>query len=362
MEWARGQSADGLDGHVVAESKWNGVLVVISPEHPFESSASRVRAYQLARQIEGVIPTRVLPVKGDETNFTQVHWQLVVNTLKLFTIARRHHGRLVLIVQRGVGLNARVILLLAWRYISGKRMIFDFDDAIFIQMPWSTRTMCRHADAVTTSNEYLADYARGYNRIVHVLPNAIDLSLYQRRTVPRETNPVIGWIGTKTNLDYLSIIEEPLRLLKDRRDFTFRVVTDPAAKSMVPLTRTLPIDFRPWTYPDFVSNLSTFDIGVCPLPEDKWTKGKSGYKVLEYMALEIPAVASNVGGMSAIIENEVDGYLASSTDDWFKRLQQLLDSPSLRRELGKAGKKKVVNRYSPQVVIPRWLEVLGSIT
>src|SRR2546422_8142358 len=121
------------------------MLVVISPEHPFESPASRVRAYQLAQQIGGVLPTRVLPVEGDEGNFTQVHWQLLVNTLKLFRIAKRQHGRLVLLVQRGVALHARVMLLLAWRYISGKRMIFDFDDAIFVQMPWSTRTMCRHA-------------------------------------------------------------------------------------------------------------------------------------------------------------------------------------------------------------------------
>jgi glycosyltransferase involved in cell wall biosynthesis len=338
------------------------MLVVISPEHPFESPASRVRAYQLAQQIGAVLPTRVLPVEGDESNFTQVHWQLLVNTLKLFRIAKRQHGRLVLLVQRGVGLHARVMLLLAWRYISGKRMIFDFDDAIFVQMPWSTRTMCRHADAVTTANEYLADYARRYNHKVHVLPDAIDLSLYQRRTVPRESVPVIGWIGTKSNLDYLGILQEPLRLLKGYRDFTFRIVTDPAAKSMVPLTRYLPIDFRPWTYRDFVADLSTFDIGVCPLPEDKWTRGKFGYKVLEYMALGIPTVASNVGGTSTIIENEVDGYLASSTDDWFKRLLQLLDSPSLRMKVGEAGRKKVVNRYSPEVIVPRWLEVFGSMT
>ena len=240
-------------------------------------------------------------------------------------------------------------------------MIFDFDDAIFVQMPWSTRTMCRHADAVTTANEYLANYARRYNQKVQVLPDAIDLSLYQRRTVPLESVPIIGWIGTKSNLDYLRILEEPLRLLKDCRDFTLRIVTDPAAKSMVPLSRTLPIDFRPWTYLDFVTNLSTFDIGVCPLPEDNWTKGKFGYKILEYMALGIPTVASDVGGTSTVIENEVDGYLASSANDWFKRLLQLVDSPSLRTEVGEAARRKVVTRYSPKVIVPKWLELFESM-
>jgi len=355
------QFAENQDGYIVPKSKDFGLLV-ISPEHPFESPASRIRAYQLAQQIRGAVPTRVLPVEGDERNFTQVNWQLLVNTLKVFTIARRQRGRLVLLVQRGVGLHARVILLLAWRCISGKRMIFDFDDAIFVQTPWSTRAMCRLADAVTTSNEYLADYARRYNHNVHVLPDAIDLSLYQRRAVPRESVPVIGWIGTKSNLDYLRILEEPLRLLKRSRNFTFRIISDPAAKSMVPLARTLPIDFRPWTYLDFVTNLSTFDIGVCPLQDDKWTRGKFGYKVLEYMALGIPTVASNVGEMSAIIEDEVDGYVASTADGWFNRLQRLMDSPSLRKEVGDAGRKKVVSRYSPEVIVPRWLEVLESIT
>src|SRR5438552_4777225 len=228
------QFAASLDGDTIPKSKGTGLLVVISPEHPFESPASRIRAYQLAHQIDDVLPTRVLPVKGNEGNFTQVHWQLLVNTVKLFAIARQQHGRVVLLVQRGVGLHVRVLLLLVWRCISGERMIFDFDDAIFVQMPWSTRTMCRHADAVTTANDYLSNYARRYNQKVQVLPDAIDLSLYQRRTVPLESVPIIGWIGTKSNLDYLRILEEPLRLLKDCRDFTLRIVTDPAAKSMVP--------------------------------------------------------------------------------------------------------------------------------
>jgi len=334
--------------------------VIISPEHPFESPASRVRGYQLAQQIEGSLPTRILPVIGKESNFTQIYWQLLLNTLKLFTIARRQEGRLVLLVQRGIGLHARVVLLLVWRYVSGKRMIFDFDDAIFVQAPWSTKTICRHADAVTTTNEYLAGYARRYNQTVYILPNAIDLSLYRRQTAPRETVPVIGWIGTKSNLPYLNILDEPLKLLKDGREFIFRIVTDPTAESRVPLTRTLPIDFRPWKYPDFISQLSSFDIGVCPLPEDKWTKGKSGYKVLEYMALGIPTVASNTSGMATIIENEVDGYLVSSAEGWFKKLQLLMDSPSLREKVGEAGRKKVVNRYSPEVMIPRWIQVLEA--
>jgi len=110
-----------------------------------------------------------------------------------------------------------------------------------------------------------------------------------------------------------------------------------------------------------VTNLSTFDIGVCPLPEDKWTKGKFGYKILEYMALGIPTVASDVGGTSTIIENEVDGYLASSADDWFKRLLQLVDSPSLRTEVGEAGRRKIAIRYSPKVIVPKWLKLFESM-
>src|SRR6266550_9065258 len=92
------QCGASLDGDTISKSKGTRLLVVISPEHPFESPASRVRAYQLAHQIDGVLPTRILPVRGNESNFTQVHWQLLVNTVKLFAIARRRHGRVVLLV------------------------------------------------------------------------------------------------------------------------------------------------------------------------------------------------------------------------------------------------------------------------
>ncbi len=237
--------------------------------------------------------------------------------------------------------------------MTASKLIFDFDDALYIDFPWSTRQLCRHADVVLAANKVLAKYARQYSNHVFVVPTSIDLKLYQppERAPANRDAAVIGWIGTRWNLGYLRMLEAPLSRLIASFDFVLTLITDPSSAGEVSLPPEIPLRVVPWTLGDFVQNLSTCDVGICPLPDNPWTQGKSSYKVLEYMALGIPAVASPVGGIIDAIEPGADGYFATSGDDWYIHLRDLLEDPNLRREMGRAGRRKVEARFSLDVAV-----------
>src|SRR5439155_20891864 len=123
------------------------------------------------------------------------------------------------------------------------------------------------------------------NSRTHIGPTSIDLNVYSRSEARRNTLPVIGWIGTPSNLKYLRILEDPLLALRRRHDFVFKIITDVRYRNQIPFSTKVPYELVGWSLEDFVSSLSTFDIGVGPLPNDPWTVGKGGYKLLEYMAM-----------------------------------------------------------------------------
>lgn len=268
--------------------------------------------------------------------------------LSLYRVAKQSRNRVTLFAQRGTKVRIRVMLLLTWHKITGSKLVFDLDDALYVRFPWSTRALCRHSDVVIVANHGLADYARQFSRRVFVVPTSIDLKVYELPGSPSPTRdiPVIGWIGTCWNLRYLSILATPLKRLKLSNKFVLTLVTDPSSVGEVGLPPQIPLRIIPWTLKDFVQNLAGFDVGVCPLPDNEWTRGKSSYKVLEYMALGIPSVASPVGGIADAIDPGTDGFFAATEDDWYERLRDLLDHPEMRREMGKAGRKKVEARFS----------------
>ena len=320
--------------------------LVFSPELSKESPASRIRVYDIARILHDEYDVVVLGVEGNDKNHTRGELQLLKNTARLFPLARGEAPPLSLLVQRGINSILRVALLGIWRKVTGNTLIFDFDDSIFLNLPIRTKAMCRIADAVVVSNENLATYARNHNKHVYIVPSGVDLDLYRAKRQAHQEPPVIGWIGTPSNLSYLRLLDNPLRLLQKSHDFIFRVITDPAHRSRIPLDADLPLDVVGWSYPHFVEKLATVDVGVCPMTDDPWTRGKSGYKILEYMALEIPPVASRVPVAEAIIIDSVNGFLASNTAEWVGRLRMLLDNTDLRSSIGSAGRRTVESQYS----------------
>ena len=153
---------------------------------------------------------------------------------------------------------------------------------------------------------------------------------------------VIGWTGSHSTLKYLHAIEPVLQKLENQFPFiSFLIIADqPPPLHLARLT------FIKWNPQTEIADLLKMDIGIMPLPDDEWSKGKCGFKALQYMALEIPSVVSPVGVNTFIINNESEGFLCRSNEEWLLALEKLIIDKNLRIKLGKAGRKKVVEHYS----------------
>jgi glycosyltransferase involved in cell wall biosynthesis len=249
-------------------------------------------------------------------------------------------------------------------------LVFDFDDAIFLpsagsangifrllRFPGKTRMICRLASHVIVGNSYLADYGRRFNDRVTVIPSTIDTDKYRAERRKTENDPpVIGWSGSFSTLQYLKAFGGVLQKLARKERFRLRVVGAEGLR-----IEGVEIETVPWNARTEVADLSPIDIGIMPLPDDKWTRGKCGLKALQYMALGIPTVCSPVGVNSNIIRDGRNGFTAATEEDWLDRLTRLLRSPSLRESLGTAGRLTVEAEYSASVHAPRVHQIFQSV-
>ena len=254
---------------------------------------------------------------------------------------------------------------------SGVPMIFDFDDAVFVsykspsngylsylKFPGKTATICRLSAHIMAGNPYLADYARQFNpHNVTVIPTTIDTDKYHfPENKPANDVPVIGWSGSHSTVQHLDTLRETLQDLARARRFRLRVIGTANYE-----IEGVDVEAMAWRSETETSDLQPIDIGVMPLPDDQWSKGKCGLKALQYMALGIPTMCSPVGVNSDIIQDGENGFLAGAKDEWIEKLKRLLDSAELRRKLGAAGRRTVEEKYSARVQAPRVFQILTSV-
>lgn len=243
--------------------------------------------------------------------------------------------------------------------------VFDFDDAVWVRyispsnsyysllrFPGKTATSCRGAAAVMAGNSFLADYAKRYNHRVRVVPTTIDTDAYRLASPPANRTPIVGWTGSHSTVRYLEIIRPALENLRRRLPFRMVVV---GAEGFAP--RGVEVEYRPWRSDTEVQDLSDFDVGVMPLAEGEWERGKCGFKALQYMALGVPPVLSPVGANREIVENGVNGCFAGSPEEWEAALRLLLTDSERRTRLGAAARARVEASFSARVHAPRVAEV-----
>jgi glycosyltransferase involved in cell wall biosynthesis len=257
-----------------------------------------------------------------------------------------------------------------WVYGHGVPLIFDFDDAVFVpyvspsngylsylKFPAKTRTICRLASHVIAGNSYLADYARQVNERVTIVPTTIDIEKYAHEPKGAPCGPpVIGWSGSYSTVQHLDTLRGALSRLAKEERFRLRVIGTPSYE-----IDAVEVEALEWRSQTEVDDLRPIDIGVMPLPDDPWSRGKCGLKALQYMALGIPTVCSPVGVNSEIIRDGANGFIAASEDEWVARLKLLLGSAELRERLGRAGRKTVEATYSAAIQAPRVRDVLESV-
>jgi glycosyltransferase involved in cell wall biosynthesis len=249
---------------------------------------------------------------------------------------------------------------------SGVPVVFDFDDAVFVsykspsngylsylKFPGKTAEICKLAAHVMAGNDYLADYARQYNEKVSIIPTTIDTDKY--RLVERRDGPeilTIGWSGSFSTIQHLDTIRDVLQELAKTEKFHLRVIGTPSYD-----LPGVDVEAIQWRSETEIEDLAKIDIGLMPLPDENWTRGKCALKALQYMALGIPATCSPVGVNSTIIKDGENGFLADGKAAWVDKIKLLLHSAETRRRVGAAGRRTVEDGYSAKAIAPRVLEI-----
>ena len=255
---------------------------------------------------------------------------------------------------------------------SRAKVIFDFDDSIwmqnisdanrrfgFIKDASKTSRIIEMSDLVFAGNSYLADYARAFNNNVEIVPTTIDTTEYQRIANPDFSGKIcIGWSGSMTTIQHFKFAVSALLEIKKRYGdkIIIKVIGDSNYKN--PELDVISIN---WNKQDEIKELSSFDIGIMPLPDDEWANGKCGLKGLQYMALEIPTIMSPVGVNTEIIQNGVNGFLAKNDDDYVSALSTLIDDSILRKKIGAEGRKTVLDKYSKSAWENKYLKYFTEI-
>ncbi len=236
-----------------------------------------------------------------------------------------------------------------------KKIIYDFDDAIWLpiastgskllvllKFTGKVRLICKWATNVVVGNNFLETYAKQYNKNIIIIPTPVDTENEHKIIKIQATDkPIVGWTGTFTNLKFFDLIITPLQQLQSEFNFEVLVIADIDPK--LPLTN---YRFLPWKKETEIPDLLQMNIGLMPLHNTEATKGKCGFKAIQYMALGIPALVSPIAVNKQIVDNGINGFWCDSNEDWYKNIKLLLTNTNLRNDMGIAAREKIINHYS----------------
>jgi glycosyltransferase involved in cell wall biosynthesis len=252
-----------------------------------------------------------------------------------------------------------------------RRRIFDVDDAIYVRKPrrlgeapddsrWRKRKFaatCRWADVVAAGNDVLAGVAAVSAPAVAILPTSIDTAAYRPTTATAADPPTVVWIGSPENLVYLEMIRPALARLTSRYPtLKMRIIC-----SRFPDWSEVNIERIAWSSATEAEALAAAHIGVMPLTDDEWARGKCAFKLLQYMAAALPCVASPVGANTEAVIDGFNGFHARTVDEWERHLETLIRSPELRARFGASGRAHVESRYAMRTYQARYLELLQRL-
>jgi L-malate glycosyltransferase len=266
-----------------------------------------------------------------------------------------------------------------WTRRLAKGLVYDIEDRVYVgrepallkqtspnrfaQMlknPQKARFLIQVADHVIAASPFIAQDCEELNK--YHAATCISPSIDTDRLTPKTVHELgqkvtLGWTGTFSTRVYLDSVRPVLRRLAERRDFRLLVIGNFDYRA-----EGIDLKVVQWSADREVQDLQEIDIGIYPLPMDEdWVLGKSGLKALQYMAVGVPTVATNVGSTPIVVNHECDGLLVETEDQWLEALEQLIDDSELRRRLGANGRRKVVENYSIQAVCQKYLNIFDTI-
>jgi len=247
--------------------------------------------------------------------------------------------------------------------------VIDYDDAVYHRYDQHCNPLVRAAlskkieklmafsTVVIAGNQYIAEYARETGvKQFEILPTVVDTYVYtQKQSEPNE-NFNIGWIGSPSTSRHLHVAVPALNQLCKKSDVQFSAI-GALGKDLV----EIPGQLISWSEETEVEELNRFDVGIMPLPDTPWERGKCGFKLIQYMACGLPVIASPVGVNKEIVEHGVNGFLARDTEEWIQYLETLKENSDLCHKMGTAGRKKVESEFSLHKMAPRLVDLMKRV-
>ena len=320
-------------------------ILFVSKGKDSASTRYRALAYFTALQSSGWRPLH-LTVRG------------TLPRLKLLGIAKQ--AEVVVILRKTFSLSFLRLLRLC-----SKNLVFDLDDAVFCRSdgePSKSRQMSFEkvtsiCEQVWAGNLYLADKARQYNEAVKILPTSLDYRKYLLEVEKDSDYFDLVWIGSRSTQKYL---KKSLPLLESLSEIIPNLRLKIVADFDLPTIRlkTLAV---PWSEQGEAKALASSHIGIAPMTDDPWTKGKCGLKVLQYMAAGLPVISSPAGVNKEIVQHGKTGFLAENFDDWRQSINKLFSDPDLSDTMGKTGQKRVIEHFSVDATFRKMSECLNSL-
>jgi len=247
-----------------------------------------------------------------------------------------------------------------------KRIIYDFDDSVMYRNskakdPISqTRRrrfvqMIKNSNFVIAGNEFLKNEVLPFNPNVEVIPTAIDQERYYLKNYPRQQGKVIlGWIGDHGSIHYLEKMRPVFEKIGERYpQVELKIVCDTFFDC-----ERMKVIKKNWSSEEEVTDLQGFDVGLMPLVDDPWSWGKCGLKIIQYQGVGLPVVCTPVGINKDLVEDGINGYWAMTPEEWEKKLSLLIENPELREQMGREGRRRVLENYTYQACAPRLFSIL----
>ena len=351
-------------------------VLFIAP-HPIEGPSTRFRIHQflpaldeagIAHEVRPFLSSRLAPVAYRQgsigAKLAVTFWG---SLQRLVDVVRAGRHDLVYVLREAFPIGPPVFERL-FEAVSG-RIAFDFDDAIYHRYMTHENPLDRFRDwdrpakviaraaRTVVGSEILAAYARAHapqpERVV-VIPTVVDTTVFMPAPRRPDGAIVIGWIGTPRNTPYIRRVW-PALVQVARQDRRVRYVLVGAEPFDV---GNVAVEFRRWTLAGEVGDVQGFDIGIMPLPDDHQTRGKCGFKLIEYMACGLPAVASPVGANNDVLVHGQTGLLVETERSWVDALLHLAADTDLRRRMGEAGRERAVLAFSLAAMAPRFVHTI----
>jgi glycosyltransferase involved in cell wall biosynthesis len=344
--------------------------VLAFASYPVEAAATRYRLQQFVGPLsERGISLTIRPFL-DSKRFNSLYQRralastglglLKATARRLSDVFATRKADVVLIQREAMIFGPPVIEWLSTRLI-GRPMVLDLDDATYVPytsptygkfgkaLKWFSKTddLIRWANVVTCGNRAIAEYAESKGAQTRIIPTVVDTDVFSPKARPPNGPLVLGWIGTHSTFPYLREIFPVLQKLAHTHRFKIKIVGAGTSEVNIP---GVEVENLEWKLDREVEDFQSFDIGLYPIDAslyaEKWAAGKSGFKAIQYMAIGIPFVASPVGAAAYIGDAGVTHFAASTQDEWLSALERLLSDPQLRKEMGAAGRRHIVEHYS----------------